>query len=87
MCELSDEHAELSDVLKAKCPPIASDRSDCISIARGMEGVGWTDGWRNGWKGKKMGVEQNGSRPTHGRVGKHEVFGELERQRSPSGQR
>ena len=29
---------------------------------------------------RNNGVEQNGSCPTHGRVGKHESFGELERE-------
>lgn len=54
-------------------------QSDGIWIAGG--GGGWMDGWRNGWRGKKYGIEQNGSCPTHSWVGKHELFGELERER------
>lgn len=36
---------------------------------------------------EKYGGEQNGSCPTHGRVGKHELFGELEKEKSASGHR
>lgn len=55
-------------------------------MASGLQREGIGGGWRSGWRGKEYEVEQNGS-PTHSWVGKHGLFGELEREMSASGQR
>lgn len=84
MCELvTDMQCRVEQVEYNKSPPTASDTEqshlDC--------GAGRGGGWMEEWMSRKEITEQNGIEvvPLMVSVGKHELFGELERERSASG--